>query len=125
MKHLGRSSNSPIRSQRRLPSRRRASRASSLDRDRREPDSRRFPQNARRGFDHLDVPEVDRRIVSQGDPEMAIALRLLKDVAARRFHQNGIGCVSGEYCGSGKLIAASHPISRLRAEVMVYSEVMY
>jgi len=36
-------------------------------------------------LEHLDVREAHRRVVSQGDPEMAIALRLLQDVLASRL----------------------------------------
>jgi hypothetical protein len=36
-------------------------------------------------FEHLDVREAHRRVVSQGHPEMADALGLLEDVLARRL----------------------------------------
>src|SRR5262245_14224192 len=36
-------------------------------------------------LDHLDMRKTHRGVVSQDDPEKAIALRLLQDIMARRF----------------------------------------
>ena len=44
----------------------------------------------------LDVRELDRNIVGQGNPETSLALSPLQDVQARRLVQNGLGRVSLE-----------------------------
>src|SRR5262249_4122263 len=60
-------------------------------------------------FEHLDVREAHRRVVSQGDPEMAIALGLLQDVMAGRLAQNGRRCVPDQQLRSGELNRRERP----------------
>src|SRR5262245_10443808 len=36
-------------------------------------------------LDHFDMCKTNRSVVSQDDPEKAVALRLLQDILARRF----------------------------------------
>ena len=48
------------------------------------------------GLDQLNVREPNRNIVSQGDPQMSLALSLFQDVQARRLVQDGLGRVSRE-----------------------------